>query len=258
MIPHNTENKVYGIDKPNPLWTLYHTLSQHPRLVQRVNSLDLTFFDRICNVEAQATGVFSSGLPLTSTINLDIPEAYLAGALFQILTNLKTLTLFIIETHPKNDNVRTLYPLRSYSITSVFPGFNPITSHQVALPGFLNLRRLVWYEFNGDEFHWALAKSPALTFLDFRRPCNFLPDNAPHEVISSLKYLNLKSRSSILNPSFDENELLSLFLSHFPALESIALKIYDADYDGHVSSQEDLSSRVQCLYIIRHQFSYAP
>lgn len=148
-----------------------------------------------------------------------------------------------LDLHSKDAIIRCYpfaAPLTYHLVRELFPGFDERTAHLLSPGIFPNLKRL---DFNGDEFHWVLAKSLCLKELHLTRPCSILPDDAPHEANPTLTSLSLVNRSSILNPSVDRHETLSKLLAHFPSLQSLIMTIYDADHDEmHSETEGDLNS----------------
>jgi hypothetical protein len=204
--------------------------------------------DRTHQVEIPSTNVFPGALAYTPSLPVLISEATAVGMLLQRLSKVEHVNLGMIQYYEEEDSAYEdvtniwMYTHRARlicgSIRKLFPGFDENTAHSIDPPLLPKLNYLAWC---GDQFHWALAKSPHLEILVIDRPCTFLPDAAPNELSTSLKTLRAESRSSILNPSATQHDSFSRFLEHFPFLRELTLNIHDVLWDvAHSDHRADI------------------
>jgi hypothetical protein len=233
---------------PEQQWLLCRTLSDRKDLAEKVRRMRLIVRDRTHQVEIPSTNVFPGALAYTPSLPVLISEATAVGMLLQRLSKVEHVNLGMIQYYEEEDSAYEdvtniwMYTHRARlicgSIRKLFPGFDENTAHSIDPPLLPKLNYLAWC---GDQFHWALAKSPHLEILVIDRPCTFLPDAAPNELSTSLKTLRAESRSSILNPSATQHDSFSRFLEHFPFLRELMLNIHDALWDvAHSDHRADI------------------
>lgn len=134
-------------------------------------------------------------------------------------------------------------------MTALFAGFHAHVAH-LASPTILpKLKKLIY---NGDGFHWFLAKSPTLQWLELTRPCYIHLDAAPNETNHTLYAMVLTNRSSILNPSASHYGSVQAFLAHFKAVKHVKWMIYDHAFDfmHALDTNHDLNEHQEGSYAV--------
>jgi hypothetical protein len=243
---------------PEQQWLLCRTLSDRKDLAEKVRRIRFIVRDHTHQVEIPSTNVFPGILAYTPSVPVLMSEATAVGMLLQRLSKVEHLDLGMIQYYDDEDsNFEDAMNIWMYthrarlicsSIRKLFPGFDENTAHSIDPPLLPKLNYLLWC---GDQFHWALAKSPHLETLVIDRPCTFLPDAAPNELSTSLRVMKAESRSTILNPSTTQHESFSRFLEHFPFLRELTLNIHDARWDvTHSDREADINGQNQGSFAV--------
>jgi hypothetical protein len=209
-----------------------------------VKTLSLRIYKRDISITVPSTRLFPGGISFTPNIQTTWCEPNIAGALLQLPLGLKDLSLAVYRY--QSDDPAVDSPLMSNAMTSMFPGFDSLTSPLPVIPSLQELRSLQWH---GSDFHWVLARSPLLETLQLLRTTRILPDAAPNEFNNTLEYLSLTNRSPLMNSESDQHEHLEPFLSHFPALDHLVFTIMD-DRDGNYNARHDVTSDNQGSFAV--------
>lgn len=229
------------------IYQLNRTLTRRVDLARRTRELKIFVIrrDEILTANVARALLLNTDLKPSSAQLFRIDEATIVRNMLQSLPNLERLNIQPVRNIDTFDGPLQRR-LRSGAIQHMFPNFDQYAAHITYASIFPKLQSLVW---QGDEFHWCLARSPELSHLSLLRPCNILRDKPPEENNYALQNLALVSRSSVLNPDVQRNKSIAKFLSYFPALKRIRWSIHDEWFnEEHTDESEDVFADQEGAY----------
>ncbi|KAK1916362.1 hypothetical protein P3342_004181 [Pyrenophora teres f. teres] len=210
---------VEQVPSRNELWRFVRTLRHHPHVESKVKYLHVKILNRTRLVNLPARGFYNGNplFPLTLKTKLKEPH-FFSSMLDSGIKELVSLDIHVVKEH-SNQGYEQLAP---NCMKTLFKHFDNMTAHQ----HFAGPQKLSHLTFKGSDFHWILAKSPALKSIELQAASTILPDGSA-EVNPSVGQLTLPVRSAILIPQNTVYNHFAPFLAHFPRLHTLTMWVDD-------------------------------